>query len=43
MNLEDLQALCKGQPGKYWQLCHDIIEVFYAVYNELGYGFLEAL
>lgn len=28
---------------KHWDLCHNIIEVFYAVYNELGYGFLEAV
>jgi len=28
---------------KHWDLCHDIIEVFYAVYNELGFGFLEAV
>lgn len=28
---------------KHWDLCHDIIGVFYAVYNELGYGFLEAV
>jgi GxxExxY protein len=28
---------------KHWDLCHEIIGVFYAVYNELGYGFLEAV
>lgn len=28
---------------KHWDLCHSIIEVFYAVYNELGHGFLEAV
>ena len=28
---------------KHWDLCHNIIEVFYAVYNELGHGFLEAV
>src|SRR5438045_3251505 len=28
---------------KHWDLCHTIIEVFYAVYNELGFGFLEAV
>lgn len=28
---------------KRWDLCHDIIGVFYAVYNELGHGFLEAV
>jgi len=28
---------------KHWDLCHDIVEVFYAVYNELGFGFLEAV
>src|SRR5579864_606307 len=31
----------KGDGRKHWDLCHNIIEVFYAVYNELGYGFLE--
>jgi hypothetical protein len=29
--------------GKHWALCHDIVGVFYAVYNELGQGFLEAV
>lgn len=28
---------------KHWDLCHEIVGVFYAVYNELGYGFLEAV
>ncbi|HEV3036803.1 MAG TPA: GxxExxY protein [Candidatus Angelobacter sp.] len=28
---------------KHWDLCHGIVEVFYAVYNELGYGFLESV
>lgn len=28
---------------KHWDLCHEIIRVFYEVYNELGYGFLEAV
>ncbi|HEV2962619.1 MAG TPA: GxxExxY protein [Candidatus Angelobacter sp.] len=28
---------------KHWDLCHGIVEVFYAVYNELGHGFLEAV
>jgi GxxExxY protein len=28
---------------KHWDLFHGIIGVFYAVYNELGYGFLEAV
>jgi GxxExxY protein len=28
---------------KHWDLCHQIVGVFYAVYNELGYGFLEAV
>jgi GxxExxY protein len=28
---------------EHWDLCHGIVEVFYAVYNELGYGFLEAV
>ena len=23
---------------KHWDLCHDIVEVFFAVYNELGFG-----
>ena len=28
---------------KHWELCHSVIEVFYSVYNELGFGFLEAI
>lgn len=28
---------------KHWDLCHEIVKVFYDVYNELGYGFLEAV
>jgi len=28
---------------KHWDLCHQIVGVFYAVYNELGHGFLEAV
>lgn len=28
---------------KHWDLCHDIVEVFFAVYNELGFGFLESV
>ena len=28
---------------KDWELCHDIVQVFYTVYNELGFGFLEAV
>ena len=28
---------------KHWDLCHQIVGVFYSVYNELGYGFLEAV
>jgi GxxExxY protein len=28
---------------KHWDLCHQIVGVFYPVYNELGYGFLEAV
>lgn len=28
---------------KHWELCHQIVGVFYSVYNELGYGFLEAI
>ena len=27
----------------HWDLCHQIVGVFYSVYNELGYGFLEAV
>lgn len=32
-----------SEDRKHWDLCHDIVEVFYAVYNELGYGFLEVV
>src|SRR5262245_30252730 len=28
---------------KHWDLCHQIVGTFYSVYNELGYGFLEAV
>jgi GxxExxY protein len=28
---------------KHWDLCHQIIGIFYSVYNELGYDFLEAV
>jgi|SRR5579884_2539449 len=28
---------------KHWDLCHHIIGIFYSVYNELGYGFLETV
>ncbi len=28
---------------KHWDLCYEIVRVFYDVYNELGYGFLEAV
>jgi GxxExxY protein len=28
---------------KHWHLCHEIVGVFYSVYNELGHGFLEAV
>jgi GxxExxY protein len=28
---------------KHWGLCHDIVEVFFAVYNELGFGLLEGV
>lgn len=28
---------------KHWDLCHDIVGVFHSVYNDLGYGFLEAV
>ncbi len=28
---------------KHWDLCHEIVAVFYSVYNELGHGFLEAV
>lgn len=28
---------------KHWDLCHQIVGIFYEVYNELGYGFLEAV
>jgi len=28
---------------KHWDLCHQIVGVFYSVYNELGHGFLEAV
>jgi len=33
----------KDDKKKHWHLCHDIVQVFYTVYNELGFGFLEAV
>ena len=33
----------KDDGKKHWDLCHDIVQVFYTVYNELGFGFLEAV
>ena len=32
-----------GDGRKHWNLCHDIVKVYYDVYNELGFGFLEAV
>jgi GxxExxY protein len=32
-----------GDGRRHWDLCHDIVKVFYDVYNELGFGFLEAV
>ena len=42
MNQQD-RVSGNQQQGKQWQLCHDIVQVFYEVYNELGFGFLEAV
>ena len=42
MDSESAQAENLEQ-RKHWDLCHRIVEVFYAVYNELGFGFLEAV
>jgi len=33
----------KDDRKKHWDLCHDIVQVFYTVYNELGFRFLEAV
>jgi len=43
MNLQDQLVTINQTPKKHWQLSHDIIQIFYAVYNELGFGFLEAV
>src|SRR6266481_3078205 len=43
MNQEVQSAVINEQRGKQWQLCNDVIRVFYQVYNELGFGFLEAV
>src|SRR5258708_7597444 len=43
MSLQNHLTTFNDQRKKHWELCHDIIEVFYAVYNELGFGFLEAV
>ena len=37
----DSEQESKVETRKHWDLCHNIIQVFYAVYNELGFGFLE--
>src|SRR2546423_7018339 len=39
----DSEKSANSDERKHWDLCHTIIEVFYAVYNELGFGFLEAV
>jgi GxxExxY protein len=43
MSLQNHLTTFNDQRRKHWQLCHDIIEVFHTVYNELGFGFLEAV
>ncbi len=49
MNADDLKKLKRPQiyadEGKYkhQQLTDKVIGVFYAVYNELGHGFLESV
>jgi GxxExxY protein len=43
MNTGTQSAITDSEPRKHWQLCRDIIGVFYSVYNELGFGFLEAV
>jgi hypothetical protein len=49
MNIDDLRKLKRPQvpadQGRYkhQELTEKIIGVFYAVYNELGYGFLESV
>jgi len=32
-----------SEDRKHFDLCHDIIQVYYAVYNELGFGFVEVV
>ncbi len=43
MSLDQPRIDANEHERKHWNLCHEIVAVFYAVYNELGYGFLEAV
>ncbi len=49
MNIDDLKKLKRAQSApdegryKHQELTEKIIGVFYAVYNELGHGFLESV
>ena len=43
MSSDQPQINANEHERKHWDLCHQIVGVFYSVYNELGYGFLEAV
>ena len=43
MNKDQPRIDANEHERKHWDLCHQIVGVFYSVYNELGYGFLEAV
>jgi GxxExxY protein len=42
-NPDQLRIDANEHERKHWDLCHQIVGIFYSVYNELGYGFLEAV
>jgi GxxExxY protein len=43
MNQDKPRIDANERERKHWDLCHQIVGVFYSVYNELGHGFLEAV
>lgn len=43
MSLDQPRINANEHERKHWDLCHQIVGIFYSVYNELGYGFLEGV
>jgi hypothetical protein len=41
MSTDEPRINANEHERKHWDLCHEIVAVFYALYKELGYGFLE--